>query len=185
MEEREKKQWVLEYLNKDEQDDIIGISSQKDIYGKVILICLYTGLRLSEALNLTWNDVDLEKNILTVRRVKGGIERIIPIAEKAKTIFKEIKREQQFSKQENYKEVYLESNFIFTSKFGCKLKEGGVCNIWRKLLSECNIVYKKFHALRNTYVFNLLQDDTPIESVSKLLGHYDVTMTNKLYGNII
>ena len=115
MEEREKKQWVLEYLNKDEQDDIIGISSQKDIYGKVILICLYTGLRLSEALNLTWNDVDLEKNILTVRRVKGGIERIIPIAEKAKTIFKEIKREQQFSKQENSKEVYLESNFIFTS----------------------------------------------------------------------
>lgn len=184
MEEREKKQWVLEYLNKDEQDDIIDISSQKDIYGKVILICLYTGVRLSEALNLTWNDVDLEKNILTVRRVQGGIERIIPIAEKAKTIFKEIKRE-QFSKQENYKEVYLESNFIFTSKFGCKLKEGGVCNIWRKLLSECNIVYKKFHALRNTYVFNLLQDGIPIESVSKLLGHYDITMTNKLYGNSI
>lgn len=184
MKEREKKQWVLEYLNKDEQDDIIGISSQKDIYGKVILICLYTGLRLSEALNLTWNDVDLEKNILTVRRVKGEIERIIPITEKVNTIFKEIKRE-QFSKQENSKEVYLESNFIFTSKFGCKLKEGGVCNVWRKLLSECNIVYKKFHALRNTYVFNLLQDGIPIESVSKLLGHYDITMTNKLYGNII
>lgn len=184
MEEREKKQWVLEYLNKDEQDDIIGISSQKDIYGKVILICLYTGLRLSEALNLTWNDVDLEKNILTIRRVKGGIERIIPITEKANTIFKEIKRE-QFSKQENSKEVYLESNFIFTNKFGCKLKEWGVYNVWSKLLSECNIVYKKFHALRNTYVFNLLRDGTPIESVSKLLGHYDVTMTNKLYRNII
>lgn len=40
-----------------------------------------TGLRISEAIALDMGDVDLESGVLTIRRGKGGKERIVPVSE--------------------------------------------------------------------------------------------------------
>lgn len=40
---------------------------KKDKY-RGIIICLYTGLRIGELLALTWNDIDFDKNILSVTK---------------------------------------------------------------------------------------------------------------------
>jgi integrase len=39
----------------------------------------YGGLRRSELLGLEWDDVDLSRRLLRVRRAKGGLQRTIPI----------------------------------------------------------------------------------------------------------
>ena len=44
-----------------------ALSAKKDKYRGIIL-CLYTGLRIGELLALTWNDIDFDKNILSVTK---------------------------------------------------------------------------------------------------------------------
>jgi integrase len=45
----------------------------------IILTYLFTGLRLSELANLTWDRVDLDTAFITVVRGKGRRDRVIPI----------------------------------------------------------------------------------------------------------
>ena len=46
-------------------------------------LALNTGLRLSELLGLTWNDVDLRLNLLTLRKTKGGKLQRVPLNSEA------------------------------------------------------------------------------------------------------
>src|SRR5919201_3906386 len=45
----------------------------------LLALFAYAGLRRSELLALDWQDVDLERRLLKVRRAKGGRQRIVPI----------------------------------------------------------------------------------------------------------
>lgn len=157
MEKRNKNQYVkeLEYLNEQEEKVIIKNSNERGIYGKLIIVCLRTGLRASEALKLTWDDVDLLKNTIRVKKERIQPERNIPINKKLSILFQDIKREQYKIKEENT-QSYIESDFVFTSKFGNSLSKNVLYHEWIRLLNEFNIGHKKFNSLRHTYAFNLL-----------------------------
>jgi integrase len=45
----------------------------------LLALFAYAGLRRSELLGLDWQDVDLERRLLMVRKAKGGPQRIVPI----------------------------------------------------------------------------------------------------------
>ncbi len=50
------------------------------VLGTLLIVLFLTGLRASEALNLTGSDVDLETGVLRVRNTKFGKSRLVPIA---------------------------------------------------------------------------------------------------------
>jgi integrase/recombinase XerD len=59
-------------------------SLSKNAFFGQVLYCLFgllsvTGLRISEALDLTMDDVDLETGVLTVRHAKFGKSRLLPL----------------------------------------------------------------------------------------------------------
>ncbi|UQN09349.1 site-specific integrase (plasmid) [Deinococcus sp. QL22] len=45
----------------------------------LILLCAHGGLRIEEALQLTWNDLDLPGGVLTVQHGKGGKTRRVTL----------------------------------------------------------------------------------------------------------
>ena len=45
----------------------------------LLALLAYAGLRRSELLGLDWDDVDLERRLLRVRKAKGGRQRVLPI----------------------------------------------------------------------------------------------------------
>jgi integrase len=45
----------------------------------LLALFAYAGLRRSELLGLDWDDVDLERRLLPVRKAKGGRQRVVPI----------------------------------------------------------------------------------------------------------
>lgn len=54
------------------------IKSTDNIKHKLIIIFLYyTGLRLSELINLRHNDIDLKRKIIHIRKSKGNKERVV------------------------------------------------------------------------------------------------------------
>jgi integrase len=59
--------WQKRHAGKRERDRLL------------LALFAYAGLRRSELLGLDWDDVDLERRLLRVRKAKGGRQRVVPI----------------------------------------------------------------------------------------------------------
>src|SRR5436190_496676 len=59
--------WKRHFLGERERDRLL------------IALFAYAGLRRSELLGLDWDDVDLDRRLLKVRKAKGGRQRVVPI----------------------------------------------------------------------------------------------------------
>lgn len=121
----------------------------------VVHFLLVTGLRRAEAFNATWDKLDSQNALLTVR-VKGGHEREVPLTAEAMAIVRGAPRL---------------SRYIFDT------------TNWRKhfdrALKATGIEDFHWHDLRHTFATWLGQGGAPIEVVSKALGHSSVTVTMK------
>ena len=143
------------YIYKDEQIDRIR-AHFKDrgelLMADLILVLRYTGMRLSELLTLKQNNVTNE--FIHLYQTKSGKSRAIPISEKIKDLLTEV---------ETYGK--LGSASCVSKKFN-RIKEA------IGLPDEANL-----HSLRHSFAQTLVDSGTPIEVVSKLLGHSTINVT--------
>jgi len=144
----------------------------KEEYSNAFLALLYTGMRFSELANITWEDVDLHRNLIYVRRKDGfniktnNSERAIPINDPLREILVRVSENMN-------SEMYP-----FCSAEGKQLRE-------RKLLAVCKGIGEKagitnrvfLHKFRHTFATILVQKKTPIESLQKLMGHASINET--------
>jgi hypothetical protein len=109
------------YLTKDELEKLIK-AGQKGRYGRrdaaLILLMARHGLRVTEAVDLRWDQIDFSKGHLHVRRLKGGIHSVHPIQGDELRALRELKREQQ-----------PESAFVFTTERGGPMTRSNVAKL--------------------------------------------------------
>ncbi|MDQ3889776.1 MAG: tyrosine-type recombinase/integrase, partial [Actinomycetota bacterium] len=85
-----KREALPDVLTMAELERLLGAPARDDLWerhfrGKaerdrlLLAVFAYAGLRRSELLGLTWDDVDLARRLLYVRRAKGGRQRVVPI----------------------------------------------------------------------------------------------------------
>ena len=151
----------------------------------LILLDLATGLRQGELLALNWNDIDFENKTLNVN--KSVKEVYIYENESNKhieTIFQSPKTLQSFrtinipdSIIEMLEASRLKEGLLFHDENNSPLRSKNVSYQWSKILKECNITHKKFHAIRHTYASMLLKNGVDIETVAELMGHTAVSIT--------
>ena len=98
------------YLTADELEKLIK-AARKGRYGQrdatLMLLMARHGLRVTEAVDLRWDQIDFSKGHLHVRRLKGGIHSVHPIQGDELRNLRELRREQD-----------PESAFIFTTERG-------------------------------------------------------------------
>ena len=140
---------------------------------KAMLELLYaTGMRVSELINLTLLDIDLDS--ATVRTLgKGSKERIIPIGDYAlKYLYIYI---------HNYRNKLLKkelNNYLFLNNHGKKMTRQGFFKMLKKRQQEVGI--KKIispHTLRHSFATHLLDNGADLRSIQELLGHSDIGTT--------
>jgi integrase len=69
------------FLSDDERQrllDTCKASRNASLY-LVVVLALSTGARKMELLNLTWNDVDLQRGVITLHDTKNGERRVLPL----------------------------------------------------------------------------------------------------------
>ncbi|WP_238882321.1 site-specific tyrosine recombinase/integron integrase [Clostridium sp. YIM B02551] len=129
----------------------------------------YTGIRVSECVNLTINDVDFVNNIILVKLGKGNKDRSIPMNDKLKPLL--------------YDYMKLWRNNKTSDKFFCT-KSGSIhpSYINRKLkISAKKAGINKHvtaHILRHSFASNLLKNGVDILRIQKLLGHSSIKTTS-------
>lgn len=150
-----------------------------------IILCLYTGLRIGELMALTWDDVDLEKGMISVTKSchdgsSGGrykrvteepktenSTRMIPIARQLIRELKRLKKE-------------LGGTYVVTN--GKKeLSVRSYQRTFELLLKRLEIPHRGFHALRHTFATRALECGMDVKTLSELLGHKNPAVTLKRY----
>ncbi len=141
-----------------------------DVIRDLFIFCCYTGLAYNEMSNLEKQNIHIgfdNVNWIQMKREKTNREISIPILPKAQNII------------EKYS---AESNLIFppisNQKFNSYLKEiAAIARIEKRLTH---------HIARKTFASTvLLYNDVPMEIVSELLGHSNMTITQESYGKVV
>ena len=70
-----------------------------------------------------------------------------------------------------------DTTFVFEDENGEPYSAKTLFGNWKKVLSNNNIPYKKFHSLRHTYATMLLSKGVDLKTVQDLMGHSDITIT--------
>lgn len=140
---------------------------------KAMLELLYaTGMRVSELINLTLLDIDLDS--ATVRTLgKGSKERIIPIGDYA------LKYLSIYINEYRNKLLKHEiNNYLFLNNHGKKMTRQGFFKILKKRSQEVGIKKELSpHTLRHSFATHLLNHGADLRSIQELLGHSDIGTT--------
>jgi integrase len=123
----------------------------------IILLDINTGLRLSELLNLTWDNIDLDRKTLTVAKSKNGCARTIPL----NTLTYELLK------------VMESSGKIFNHS--CS----HVTHAMRRVCDKVGLKDVTFHSLRHTFGSRLAQCNVNVLAIQKLMGHKSITMSQR------
>lgn len=87
---REKKLPII--LSKEEIEKLISVT--KNINHRLIIqICYSAGLRVNEIINLKWQDIDFDRNLIHLKRAKGKKDRIVMLSQKVKEGFTTLSQE--------------------------------------------------------------------------------------------
>jgi integrase/recombinase XerD len=161
----------------------------------IIAIFYGCGLRRSEGKNLNINDIDLQKQLLFVRKGKGNKQRYVPIAAKHLQDIKDYLQEGRewflhehyttakwFTMKEN-KKFNADDAAFFVSQNGIRMQE-----FYQRLeqMKKRATIKKNLtlHGLRHSIATHLLQSGMDIEEIAKFLGHSSLAST-QIYTHII
>jgi integrase len=81
--------------------------------------------------------------------------------------------------------AYVKNDYIFSNPLGTATDPQNLRKIYKRILVNNNIPYKKFHSLRHTYATRLFEKDVPIKTVQMLLGHSDISTTSNIYVHVM
>lgn len=156
-------------LTKEEVKRLISVLKNKK--HRLLIEFLYSsGLRVSEAVSMKINDLNLDDNIGRVVSGKGKKDRLIILSH---SLVESIKSYLQTRKQK--------SEYLFPGLFsGEHLSVRMAQKIVSKAAEKAGIKKKVFcHALRSSFATHLLESGTDIRVIQTLLGHVSISTTEK------
>lgn len=138
-------------------------------------LLLYTGIRVSELIDIHLTDVEQLTGQLTVRG-KGGKLRVIPLRKDV------LEAMQQYIQDERASSKFSNSPSLLVSQRAEKMHRDAVRR-WLESTGKHLGFHMHPHKLRHTFCTRLLRNGVDITTVSKLAGHANLNMTVKYYIN--
>lgn len=138
-----------------------------------------TGLRVSELINLTLDDLHLDLGLIKTVG-KGDKERLLPIGD---TAIKWLKKYFKDSRQQLV-DRYGDNKAVFLNFRGKKLTRQSIWRMIKKYINQVGITKDVTpHTLRHSFATNLLANGADLRVVQELLGHSDIS-TTQIYTHI-
>lgn len=162
----------FDFLTFDEADRLLcGAEPERETW-VMILVAVRTGLRQGELLALQWDDVDLVKGVLHVRRAvargivgtpKSNRSRFVTLSPQTVRGLKAHR--------------HLRGDLVFSQEDGSMLTKGECKHpLWRAC-KRAGLRRIGWHVLRHTFASHLAMRGKPMKVIQELLGHATMEMT--------
>ena len=136
-------------------------------------LMLNSGLRASEVLNMTWQDLDLHTGRLTVRQGKGKKDRQVWINDDTLEMLRK------------WREASPQSAYCFPTLSGKRIHDSALRFMVKRRGVKAGIPKDVHpHMLRHTYATELYRQTKDIRLVQKALGHANLG-TTMIYTHIV
>ena len=159
------------YQYKTSKDDLLDYRNQL-----MIRLILDSGLRLSELINLTLNNINFEDNMLLIRG-KGNKDRFTFFTNETKEMFV------YYLETIRNKLINEDTNIVFLSKQGLPINKRTFEKMLLKIKLRDSSINLHPHLLRHTFATRLLEEGADLRMVQELLGHESLS-TTQIYTNI-
>ena len=157
------------YLTEDELEKLIK-AGRKGRYGRrdatLILLMARHGLRVTEAIDLRWDQIDFSKGYLHVRRLKRGIDSVHTVQGDELRALRELKRHQE-----------PQSAFVFTSERAGPMTRSNVAKTIERAGDQAGLAHIHPHMLRHTCGHLLADAGHDTRRLQLWLGHSDIKHT--------
>jgi integrase len=158
---------VTEFLTDDELSRLLKtlFAWPNRMSASFVLFLLYTGLRRGELFKMKWCDVDLHRQIVTLRDPKGKKDTTLPLSDKAVDVLLDIPKEH-------------DTQFVFYGKNGQQRTD--FSGPWLRIRKVADLPPTfRLHGLRHHFASALVNAGIDLFTVSKLLTHKDVKTTQR------
>ena len=147
---------------------------------------LVTGLRRGELLGLKWEDVDLERGDLRVRRQIARISgEVVEAPLKTKNAYRTLPlAEDTVSILLEQKKKVGGSPWVFPSPTGGPISPDSVLHMLHRVLKRAGLPRIRFHDLRHTFATLALQNGVDVKTVSGMRGHFSAEFTLDTYAHV-
>ncbi len=147
---------------------------------------LATGLRRGELLGLKWEDIDLERDDLRVRRQIARINgEVVEAPLKTKNAYRTLPlAEDTIGVLEQQKKKVGSSPWVFSSPTGGPISPDSVLHMLHRVLKRAGLPRIRFHDLRHTFATLALQNGVDVKTVSGMLGHFSAGFTLDTYAHV-
>lgn len=196
------------YIPEEEQKALIDALNGDDMEG-IILLALFTGVRLGEAMAITSDDINMDDMTITINKqvkyiwtkeydknnnkiyeyqitrpkTKKGI-RIIPLPERMIPVFKAIMLRNKQNKLK-YGKLYYDNNLIFCTETGYYIDTKKPNRHLKAALKRAHIKTDlHYHSLRHIFITNCLSYNINPRVVMDFVGHKDMKMTMEVYAEV-
>jgi len=196
--------------SEEEMNEFFEAYENNQLMYTILKIGYHCGLRISETLGLTWDDIDFERKKLSVNKQLACIDkkrvfenpkydsiRTIELDDTVLTFLRELKEKQKEQElYHRYKFYYREGNTVTDTDNGTEpvgfvaRRETGY-QLPRKDLTrnmvECwhrGLPHFRTHALRHTHCTRLIANGFDLKYVQKRMGHKNINITLGIYTHL-
>ncbi|HSC70463.1 MAG TPA: site-specific integrase, partial [Candidatus Methylomirabilis sp.] len=158
----------------------------------LLLTLARTGIRIGEGAGLMWEDVDLDRGFLWIRRgyskgrlstPKSGKGRCVDVSRQLRAVLADYQGAKTVEATVQGKTL---SPWVFGGVDGQPMDyEQFTRRVWTPVLTLAGLRYRGIHQLRHTWASLLLMQGESPAYVSKQAGHSSIKITCDLYGHWI
>ncbi len=143
-------------------------SSMNPYLYTITILGISTGMRRSEILNLSWPDIDFERERIVLRETKNEEVRVLPLVGLALQLVKALESTRQINSFLLFPGTDPQKPIDFRSAWQVAVKNAGLNNF-------------KFHDLRHSFASYCVMNGSSLNEIADLLGHKSYHSVTKRY----
>jgi integrase len=175
-------------------------AAKGDRFETLYTLAVSTGMRQGELLGLKWEDVDLDRGTVQIRRTLStangeGFEFGVPKTAKSRRSIKlptialtslKRHRKSQLEERMSLPGSYSDNGLVFPSRTGAPVyRQDLITRSFKPILKRAGLPNIRFHDLRHTCATLLLSQGVHAKYVQELLGHATISITLDTYSHVL